>query len=139
MRAMSLIALTLGLGACAGQSAPSASDAPPAHTLVANASTGQNLDPAGATTTVQPPAAPAVPSPPTDANLTKLIAEAKAKGYRLVNQNGQTMYCRTDLKTGSHLQKEITCLSEADLASLHDRTADGLRIMEQQQHPPVSH
>jgi hypothetical protein len=35
-------------------------------------------------------------------------ANAKTPGFAPVNQNGETMYCRIDLKTGSHLNREST-------------------------------
>jgi hypothetical protein len=62
-----------------------------------------------------------------DANTdAKSLAEAKKAGYKLVNTNGEVLYCRTDFKTGSHVQRETKCLTAQQILELHDRTAQGL-------------
>jgi len=45
------------------------------------------------------------------------VQEAVDKGYKVVTENGQTLYCRKDLKTGSRVQSNLTCLTEGQLAA----------------------
>lgn len=59
----------------------------------------------------------------------KRLADAKKRGYTLVNTNGETLYCRSDFKTGSHVQKETTCLTAQELDSLHDQTHQSLQSL----------
>ena len=52
------------------------------------------------------------------------VQEAVEKGYKVVTDDGQTLYCRKDLKTGSRVQSNLTCLTEdqlADAAARRDR------------------
>jgi hypothetical protein len=60
----------------------------------------------------------------------------KKAGYKLVNENGQELYCREDLKTGSHLKKTRTCLTERELAALQDNTRREIEYMRTRQPPP---
>jgi hypothetical protein len=47
----------------------------------------------------------------------KRLADAKRAGYSLVNTNGEILYCRTDTKIGTHIQKntDTSCLTAAQL------------------------
>ena len=45
------------------------------------------------------------------------VQEAVQKGYKVVTEDGQTLYCRKDLKTGSRVQSNLTCLTENQLAA----------------------
>lgn len=54
------------------------------------------------------------------------LSEAKKAGFKLVNTNGELLFCRTDPKIGSHVQKETTCLTAKQLDDLHDQTRLGL-------------
>jgi hypothetical protein len=117
-----LLLMASGLSACAGQPA---SPAPPSASPTSIRA---------ATTDVQQNAAP-----PADPNLANLIKEAKAKGFKLVDKDGKQLYCREDFKTGSHLQKETTCLDQDELATLHDRTQQSMMNLEHQQTPQSSH
>lgn len=62
--------------------------------------------------------------------VNKLTAEQivglQRQGYMLVNGSGQTLYCRTNLKTGSHLQHDSTCLTEREMVALREQTQRGL-------------
>ena len=60
----------------------------------------------------------------------------KKAGYKLVNENGQELYCREDFKTGSHVQKTRTCLTERELAALKDNTRREIEYMRTRQPPP---
>ena len=86
------------------------------------------------------PAPAATPRPDPDSG-----EEAKAKavdpvalkkaGYRIVNENGQTLYCRQDMSTGSHVKKTTTCLTERELQQLKDSTRREVEYM-QKRNPP---
>jgi hypothetical protein len=65
----------------------------------------------------------------------KRLADAKKRGYTLVNTDGETLYCRTDFKTGSHVQKNTTCLTAQELDALHDQTRQGLQSLKPQSPP----
>jgi hypothetical protein len=54
------------------------------------------------------------------------LSEAKKAGFKLVNTNGEQLFCRTDPKIGSRVQKETTCLTAKQLDDLHDQTRLGL-------------
>ena len=45
------------------------------------------------------------------------VQEAVEKGYRVVSEDGQTLYCRKDLKTGSRVQSTLTCLTKDQLVT----------------------
>src|SRR6266403_441463 len=66
----------------------------------------------------------------------KLVADAKKLGYTLVNQNGEVYYCHTVVKTGSHAQHETTCLTQQEMADLHEQTLRSLLNNETQSRPP---
>jgi hypothetical protein len=39
------------------------------------------------------------------------VALALKHGYKVVNQDGEVMYCRSDFATASHIQKNTVCLT----------------------------
>jgi len=45
------------------------------------------------------------------------VQEAVEQGYKVVTEHGQTLYCRKDLKTGSRVQSNLTCLTQDQLAA----------------------
>ncbi len=47
--------------------------------------------------------------------------------YKMVTRDGQTMYCRTDKDTGSHVRSTTTCLTEKEMTELSERSQQGLR------------
>jgi len=79
---------------CASQSAPTESAATPA----AQAAAGQ------------------------DQELLDAIREATKRGYKIVNQNGETLYCKEDTKTGTRVRSTITCLNEAQLRAIQQNS-----------------
>jgi hypothetical protein len=56
------------------------------------------------------------------------LAEAKKVGYSLVNTNGERLYCRTDVKVGSHIRKntDTVCLSAEQMIEIHEQTRHSL-------------
>ena len=60
------------------------------------------------------------PAPPptyvaTDAPAALTLEEAQKLAYKIVNEDGKTLYCRETRKLGSHVQKERTCLTETEM------------------------
>jgi len=49
------------------------------------------------------------------------LAEAIKYGYKVVNKDGETLYCRSDWATGSHIQKSTVCLTAQQLDDLNQR------------------
>jgi len=39
------------------------------------------------------------------------LAKARQLGYRIVDKNGETLYCHENVATGSHLRKDTICLT----------------------------
>jgi hypothetical protein len=60
----------------------------------------------------------------------------KKAGYKLVNENGQQLYCREELSTGSHLKKTKTCLTERELDQLMTNTRREIEYMRMRVPPP---
>ncbi len=79
---------------------------------------------------------PAAPPVAAEKTLEQKIADAKKAGYRIVDRDGTTMYCRTRMKTGSRVQKETECLTEAELEMVGDASRRGLADMARQRPPP---
>lgn len=65
------------------------------------------------------------------------LASAKKMGYSLVNEHGEDLYCRQDLKTGSRVQREMVCLTWKDLETLREQTQNGLANTMRQLPPPA--
>jgi len=114
------IALTgsLALGACTGSQ--------PAQQPVAK------------TATQAAAAAPGSQASGGDAqNLTaERIMQLQREGYKLVDRNGQTYFCRTEAKTGSHLAHETVCMTEAEITALREQTQRGLGRVMRERPPP---
>ncbi len=64
----------------------------------------------------------------TDPAAARAAEERKAKrlGYRLVEKDGQTLYCRRELATGSHLDKKTICLTPAQWSQEAERTKEAI-------------
>jgi hypothetical protein len=105
------------MGGCAGQ--PSTPEAPPTRYVSAS---GQ----------AQPTASEG------DLN-AKRIADAKRQGYTLTNTNGEELFCRSDFKTGSHVERNTTCLTASELDALHDQTRQALQNNIRQNAPAWGH
>jgi hypothetical protein len=86
--------------------------------------------PATATPATAPAPAAAAGQPEqtaTDPDLEKTrLAEALKHGYRVVNKDGETLYCRSDWATGSHIQKNTVCLTAQQLDDMHQRNQQAL-------------
>jgi hypothetical protein len=72
-----------------------------------------------------------------DAGLTgeKIVALQHA-GYRIVDKNGQKLYCSTDPKTGSRITKDNICMTEKELIALREETQRRMQNVTMQLPPP---
>jgi hypothetical protein len=52
----------------------------------------------------------------------------QARGYKLVTKDGETLFCSNDLKTGSHLVHETSCLTERQAINLREDTQRRLQM-----------
>ncbi len=55
-------------------------------------------------------------------------AEVQKAGYRIVNKNGQTLYCTKELQTGSHVQSTTTCLTQKEWDNLREDNRRALQM-----------
>ena len=58
------------------------------------------------------------------------LAKARKLGYRIVDRNGETVYCHDSLATGSHLRKQTICLTEQQWENVSENSARGMRRMQ---------
>ena len=66
------------------------------------------------------------------ADQLEAIRFAMDNGYRIKNQNGQTLYCREDADTGSRVRTTISCLTPQELKAMHDRFEKDLERIRRQ-------
>jgi hypothetical protein len=92
---------------------------------------------AGCATAPQPAAAPAATSHvvPVSQLSAEEIVNLKRLGYKLVDNNGETLFCHTDTKLGSHLQHDNTCLTEREMIALREETQRRLQYITTQVPP----
>jgi hypothetical protein len=64
------------------------------------------------------------------------LEEARSAGYKIVDQNGTTVYCRDQLKTGSHVRKETICLTRQELEAAREASRRNLDQMQRITPPP---
>jgi|SRR5580698_5739516 hypothetical protein len=65
------------------------------------------------------------------------ISDAKKAGYKLVNTNGEELFCRTDPIIGSRVQKQTTCMTAKQLDDMHEQLRLGLTKLPGQASPNV--
>jgi hypothetical protein len=125
MKTITLALLSVLLVACATrQRAPAtgaepSSTAAPAGVAAASAPVGTTLASAASTSAASTPSAPAADHPADAANSARQAA--LKHGYKLVHRNGQDLYCRSEILTGTHFRNTV-CLTEAQVsASERDR------------------
>jgi hypothetical protein len=122
-----LIGLTLVLVAgCASQSEKAAPAAAPAAAATAAPIAVAPV----AAATAAPNAAPATAGAP------KTIQEARMAGYKIVNEKGKTLYCRDQLKTGSHVRQETICLTKEELDAAREASKRNMDQMMRAVPPP---
>jgi hypothetical protein len=100
-----------------------------AFVLTAGCASQPGIAPAAPTAVaVESVAAPAKPS--------ETLQEARLAGYKIVNENGETVYCREQLMTGSHMRKEIICLTKAELEIAREASRRNQEQMQKRVPPP---
>jgi hypothetical protein len=113
-----VVSLALLLGACAGQ--------PTTPQPVAQTRVVSNV----------PVVAPSAMTSGDANDETKAVLDAKRLGYTVVNQDGQTLYCHKQARTGSHLATETTCLTAREIEELREQTQRTLQSTQMQLPPP---
>jgi hypothetical protein len=63
------------------------------------------------------------------------IVALQRQGYKLVNSNGETLFCNSEAKTGTRLQHDNVCMTEQEMVALRERTEQSLRNTEMQVPP----
>lgn len=64
------------------------------------------------------------------------VKAAMAAGYKISNENGQTLYCRDELQTGSHARYKTKCLTGPEWEQVGNDSRQAVRDMSQGQQPP---
>jgi len=79
---------------------------------------------AGQPPTPTPPTPPAALGKSPGAGLIspEELANARKLGFTPMVKDGQVLYCRQELKTGSHLQRESQCMTLAEFETLRQNT-----------------
>jgi hypothetical protein len=106
--------LVATIAGCAGQPQHPAAAAPQPQPVVASAQ------------------APVTRQVPVDASN---VAEVQKAGYKVVNKNGDKLYCRTDPITGSRTQTRTQCLTEQELYDQMHQTQNAMSTITTQQTP----
>ena len=73
---------------------------------------------------------------PTTQPEAESIVAARKLGYRVVNEDGKTLYCRTQKKLGSHIRKETVCLTEDELLMSREASQRNVENMKKVTPPP---
>jgi hypothetical protein len=73
-----------------------------------------------------PPAPPVERAVPLDASN---IVPAQKAGYKMVNENGKTLYCKSQAKTGTHARKETSCLTEEEWREMSEASQRSVETM----------
>jgi hypothetical protein len=64
------------------------------------------------------------------------IAEAQAAGYKVVDENGKTMFCRKEPVTGSHVRFRTSCLTAQEWEQLSKDNREAVNNMSHRVQPP---
>jgi len=67
---------------------------------------------------------------------TQTLVNARKMGYTVKNENGETLYCRTENKMGSHVEKETVCLTAQQIDELREQTQRSLGNIMREVPPP---
>ena len=60
-------------------------------------------------------AASPAPAPPADSVEAQRLAAAKNLNMKVIDKDGQQLFCRSNLVTGSHIQRDTTCYTADQL------------------------
>jgi len=64
--------------------------------------------------------------------LVAAVEKAIEQGYKIRNENGQTLYCRKDLKTGTRVRSTLQCLTEDELLAEQRGAKDFVETIQRQ-------
>ena len=64
------------------------------------------------------------------------VAEAQAAGYKIVNEDGKTLFCRKELLTGSHVRYKTSCLTEQEWKQMAESGRATVQDMGRRVPPP---
>jgi hypothetical protein len=120
MRIHLLAAAVILIAGCASQPQTVATSAAPA--------------PAPAPAAAAPAAAPAT-SAVAKAEPTT-VQEAQKAGYKIVTENGKTVYCREQPKTGTRVRTETICLTAEEIEAAREASRRNLDQMQRAVPPP---
>jgi hypothetical protein len=67
------------------------------------------------------------------------IVEVQKAGYIIKERNGEKLYCTREAKTGSHIEKTTTCLTEREWQQIHEESVRGVQAVATQMPPPSGH
>lgn len=95
-----------------------------------NVATSSSPAPAAA-----PPAAVPATSPVAKAE-PKTVQEAQKAGYKIVTENGKTVYCREQPKTGTRVRSETICLTAEEIEAAREASRRNLDQMQRAVPPP---
>lgn len=56
-------------------------------------------------------------------------------GYKIVDQNGEKLYCRRDMQTGSRTRHTTSCITEKEREQLHDSTKQTMQDVARRRMP----
>ena len=119
-----IFSCALIMAACAGQpTTPTAPGTAPPTTVVAKASQKPPAGLVGADGKIN----------------AEALANARKMGFTPVSENGQVLYCRTDLKTGSHLARETICMTLDEFEKLREQTNQTMGDIVHRPAPPSGH
>ena len=65
-------------------------------------------------------------TPASGEELLKAIETALSQGYKIVNEDGEKLYCRKEPKTGSRVRSNFVCLTEDRLLAAQQGAQDFL-------------
>lgn len=68
----------------------------------------------------------------TIADKTMAVTDA---GYKIVDQDGERLYCRRDMQTGSRTRHTTSCITEQEREQLHDSTKQTMQDVARRQIP----
>lgn len=69
----------------------------------------------------------------------EVLANARKLGFTPMVKDEQVLYCRQELKTGSHLQRESQCMTPAEFETLRQNTQQQLDDFQRHSRPPTTH
>jgi len=63
------------------------------------------------------------------------IVEVQKAGYKIVTKDGQKLYCKRELNTGSHLRYTTTCLTQEEWTAMSEASRRGVEAMSRTRPP----